>query len=162
MKKVIIDLEKSAATEQLKTKITSMRQTGQVLFEIKGFANDKIKETENITTIIDTLVTQMGCTGIGDRWKEIGKKAAEKIIIRVLTKDLAYSSKIGSSTKAAEVLAEILNFFPGDRQFFTNALFSDDYSEISSWDSITQATFDTGVVIVSDRKIGILWVKDED
>ncbi|MBR8837469.1 MAG: hypothetical protein DSM106950_26520 [Stigonema ocellatum SAG 48.90 = DSM 106950] len=79
-----------------------------------------------------------------------------------MRKNLAYFVDIMTLQEAEEIVVKLFNFFPGDRQFFTNALFVNNYTGISSWDSITQATFDTGVVIVSDRYIGILWVQDED
>jgi hypothetical protein len=67
-----------------------------------------------------------------------------------------------SLSEAKQLLLRFFSFFAADCQFFTNASFNNDYSRIKSWNPITKATFDTGVVIVNTHRIGILWVEDED
>lgn len=66
----------------------------------------------------------MGCVGLGDRWKEIPQAAAKKILAFVLTKDLAYSSKIMPIAEAEKFSTKMLKFFPSPCKFFTNAVFT--------------------------------------
>jgi hypothetical protein len=133
------------------------------LFEIKQLIyDDNIKSYGNLTPIIDLFVTQLGYSPLGSGWKEVNQVEAKKILSLIMTKNLAYFVEIMTLHEAEQILVKLFNFFPDNSQFFTNASFASNYTGISQWNSITKATFDTGVVIVNPRHIGILWVEDED
>lgn len=158
-----LDSADSSEIRELRVEILSKRSIENVLFEIKQINSDfNIETTEDLIEILDLFVSQMGYVGIGDRWQEISPAAANKILVFILTKDLAYSSKIMSGEAAEKIASKIFNLFQNNSKFFTNAIFVNNYSALSAWDSLTEATFDTGVIFVSDTLIGILWVKDED
>ena len=48
-----------------------------------------------------------------------------------------------------------------DCSYFSNGDFFEGSSS-HSWNPATQATFDTGVLIVGSERAGCLWVEDED
>ncbi|MBD2438830.1 hypothetical protein [Nostoc sp. FACHB-110] len=153
----------SPEIQEFKAEILSKRSRGNILFEIKQIISDMtLEEFEGLTELLDLFVSQIGYVGLGTHWKEIHQAAAQKISAFVLTKDLAYSSKIMTIEEAEEITTKMFNFFQNSCKFFTNAVFVNNYSALSAWDSLTDATFDTGIIIVSARLIGILWVKDED
>ena len=54
--------------------------------------------------------------------------------------------------------------FDEDAGFFTNSEFATHLVFINQngWQPLTEATFDSGVVAVDRRGVGILWVEDED
>jgi hypothetical protein len=159
----ILESLDSSKIKELRAEILSKRRRGNVLFEIKQISSDMtLKKTEDLTEILDLFVSQMGYVGLGDRWKEIDQAAAKKILAFVLTKDLAYSSKIMALEEAEKISTKMFNFFQNPCKFFTNAVFANNYSALSAWDSLTNATFDTGIIFVSATLIGMLWVKDED
>lgn len=108
------------------------------------------------------FVNQLGYSSLNSRWKEINQEDAQQIIAFIITHDLAYSRVIMSLKEAEQILVKLSHFFSDRCKFFTNALFTDNYSRIREWDSITQATFDTGLISLCHNEITILWVKDED
>jgi len=159
----ILDSVDSSEIRELRAEILSQRNVGNVLFEIKQISSDiSIEKTEDLIKIIDLFVSQFGYAELGDRWQEITQAAAAKILLFLLTKDLAYSAKIMPVEAAEQISIKIFNFFNKDCQFFTNAVFVNNYSALSAWNSLTKATFDTGVIFINETLIGIIWVKDED
>ncbi|BAY34772.1 hypothetical protein NIES2107_66790 [Nostoc carneum NIES-2107] len=153
----------SSQIQELKAEILSKRSLGNILFEIKQINSDiTLNKADELTEILDLFVTQMGYVGIGDRWQEIHQDAAQKIVVFVLKKDLAYSAKIMPTEEAEKISTKILNLFANPCRFFTNAVFVNDYSALSAWDSLTNSTFDTGILVVNSTMMGMLWVKDED
>ncbi|HEY9800955.1 MAG TPA: hypothetical protein V6D25_11400 [Leptolyngbyaceae cyanobacterium] len=159
----ILDIVDSSQLQEFRAEVEAKRNIGNVLLEIKQISSEiNLDKTENLQEILDLFVSQMGCVGLGDRWKEIPQAAAKKILAFVLTKDLAYSSKIMPIEEAEKFSTKMLKFFPSPCKFFTNAVFTNNYSALTAWDSLTEATFDTGIVIVSPTMMGMLWFKDED
>lgn len=148
---------------ELRTEIISKRQAGEVIFEIQemAFLQSDINP-KFCREIIDLLMGDMNYSPLGKQWIEINREEAQKILLLILTKDLAYNTNLMSLAEAEQLLLRFFSFFTADCQFFTNASFNKGYSRIKSWNSITKATFDTGVVIVNTHRIGILWVEDED
>jgi hypothetical protein len=163
MVRIISEVANSLEIAELRAEILSKRNIGEVLYDIKQLIPDHSREiADNQTACIDLFITQLGYSPLGSRWKPVNQTAAKKILTLIMTKDLAYGGEIMSLPVAAALIVKLFNLFPGDRQFFTNASFENDYTSISTWDSITKATFDTGIIIVGNNRIGILWAKDED
>jgi hypothetical protein len=158
-----LEIENSSEIAELKAEILSKRNHGEVLLEIKKIIpDDSTAKFENPIEMIDLFVTQLGYSALGMHWKEISQEEAQKILSFIMTKDLAYSVQLMALEEAEKIFVKLFHFFSNDCQFFTNASFVNNYSGMSAWDSITKATFDTGVVILSKTRIGMLWVKDED
>ncbi len=163
MVKILPEIELSSGISNLKSELVAKRDRGEVLFEIKKLVvEEALTDSTAWNTAIDLFITQLGYSGLGDRWREISQTEAQNILIFIMTKDLAYSGQLMSREEAEQIAAKFLTFFINDCKFFTNAVFTNNYSGISAWDSITKATFDMGVVVMSYQRIGMLWVKDED
>lgn len=94
-------------------------------------------------------------------YREISEPTARAIAMHVLTKDLAYHAEVIASDEALDLVSRFfaLCCTPGWR-FFSNGDFS--LKESASWMPATEATFDTGVLIVGSGRSGCLWVEDED
>ncbi len=166
-----LETENSQEIVELKTEVLAKRNQGEVLFEIKKIIPDNstehpttrsIEPSNEVIELIDSFVNQQGYHNLGERWREISQEEAEKIINFIMTKDLAYSVEIMSSQEAQQLSSKVLTLFTGDCKYFTNASFVNNFSGMSEWNSITESTFDTGVIIVSGDRIGMLWVQDED
>lgn len=163
MQSINIETEKISEITGLREEVSSQREAGEVILEIRKITPQiALGNDENIILLINKFVTQLGYSDIGNGWKQINQKEAQKILNSILTKDLAYSGDLMSSTDAQKQLKRFISFFSENSRFFTNAIFNQNYSGLRSWSSITGATFDTGVVVVSPDRIGILWVQDED
>lgn len=163
MVRIIPEIANYLEITELRAEILSKRNRGEVLYDIKQLIPAHSQEiAENQTACIDLFITQLGYFPLGSRWEAVNQTAAKKILTLIMTKDLAYGGKIMSLPVATELIVKLFNLFPGNCQFFTNASFENDYTSISTWNSITKATFDTGIILVGNNRIGILWAKDED
>ena len=163
MTQIIPEAENISEIAELREEIISKRESGEVLLETKKLIPSGNSDDENLMALVDSFVMQLGFSGIGDRWKHINRESAQKILNFILNKNLAYSSEESITVTDAESIADrFMNLFKDNSQFFTNAIFNHNYSGLTEWDSIAESTFDTGVVIVSNERIGILWVQDED
>lgn len=115
----------------------------------------------SIVSEIDDYVQSLDFTGLGDRWMTVSRQVAIEILLSILTHDLAYRSKMMEISEAMTYANSLLSFYTHKIQFFTNGdLFQD--NGVQGWNPISKSTFDTGIVIVDEDQIGIVWVEDED
>jgi hypothetical protein len=116
--------------------------------------------------VLDEFVATLGFTGLGEGWIEISTQAAKTLVREVLFKDLAYSVAMMSEDEAALLTERFFALFDPSVRCFTNGnlvVRDADPTEVpGSWNPITEATFDAGVVCLGSSRIGILWVEDED
>ena len=98
-------------------------------------------------------------------------KVARGILTELLHHDLAYGAEVMSLEKAREFAAAFISLFSEQALYFSNSTWNkNEYREASanfelgqtSWNSFTEATFDSGLIICDTEKIGIAWFADED
>jgi hypothetical protein len=85
---------------------------------------------------------------------------ALEILIAILWKDMAYESEFMPQAQAAELARQFLDehSVPGSK-YYSNG----NWALRESWNPLTEATFDTGIIIVRpDHRIACFWVEDED
>jgi hypothetical protein len=123
-----------------------------------------------------------------ESWRSITLAHAEDLLHSVLAYELAYDERVLDDARARELARKFLDRFSPPCVAFTNAELVVEQlprAPIRSphfvphdWDcvetqqpylrpagyvhAVAGATFETGVVVVSPRWIGILWVTDED
>ena len=101
-------------------------------------------------------------------YREIDAASARRLLSAILSQDLAYNAEIMPIARATELADLFLDQFPIDgARFYTNGNFHEMQGgrltwSGASWDPATNATFDTGVLIVGRQASGCLWVEDED
>jgi hypothetical protein len=107
---------------------------------------------------------------------EIGNsKLAISILTSLLYKDLAYNAEIIPLEQANLLANAFISTFSTQATYFSNSTWNkneyrDEYREgnrnhelgLSSWTPFTEATFDSGVIIYDNNRIGIAWFADED
>ena len=94
-------------------------------------------------------------------YHEVVESTARAIAVHVLTRDLAYHSEVIPTDDALELVSLFFELCRGPSgRFFSNGDFS--LKPPASWIPATEATFDTGVLIVGSARSGCLWVEDED
>ena len=98
------------------------------------------------------------------QWREIDRETGERIVARILWRGLAYKTSNVERAEADSIARAFVSFVARDSNVrcFTNGSLGMSDSGGSSWNPATTATFDTGVVIVADGRIGHAWVEDED
>jgi hypothetical protein len=109
-------------------------------------------------TIINQLVLKCGAHPIA-HWRLIQVDTAKAILTRILWKDLAYSRERMSLSTAKRLAADFLANFVPPMLYVTNG---ENLESNYSYDPITDATFDGGVIVFDGAKVGMLWVMDED
>jgi hypothetical protein len=115
----------------------------------------------NATAAIDRFVESLGLAAIGDQWREISRECAVSLATAFLARDLAYSCRLMEDDKARDLAERFGGIFTEDARFFTNTDFTAGSSSWG-WQSLTESTFDAGIVGVDARIIGALVVQDED
>jgi hypothetical protein len=117
---------------------------------------------------LSELAVEFGLAGDSANYKEIDAASARRLLQLVLNQDIAYNAEIMSAARAAELADQFLAQFGTDGvRFYTNGTFHETrgpklaWSD-ASWNPVTAATFDTGVLVVGPRCSGCLWVEDED
>ena len=101
-------------------------------------------------------------------YREIDAASARWLLEMILNQDMAYDLEIMPADRARELADWFLSQFRGQEiSFFTNGTFHEKRGSKltwsgASWESVTKATFDTGVLILGPQCSGCLWVEDED
>lgn len=93
---------------------------------------------------------------------EIDRSTAVHIAVEMLSRDLAHGTECIPRQIAHQHVECLLSAFGADARFFTNARFEGRDSRMSSWNPLTNATFDSGFFAVDARSVGLIWVEDED
>ncbi len=98
-------------------------------------------------------------------------KLARDILTELLHHDLAYDAEITSLEKARSLADAFISLFSSQAVYFSNSTWNkNEYKGadmnfelgLSSWTSLTDETFDSGIIICDTDKIGIAWFADED
>lgn len=106
---------------------------------------------------LDAYVESLGFHPAGYDWQQIDNISALEILIEIIYRDLAYSLPLMPLHEAASLAVEIIKLFKEDAQSYTN------WSRFNMGRaSLTNATFDRGVVYMDDEHIGLFWVAEED
>lgn len=95
------------------------------------------------------------------RLHPIGREDASRLIEYLVAYDQAYGGPTDALDIADRCAEDFVRLFGDEARFFTNTTDPID-ARTRSWDSLTDATFDSGVVAVSATTVGIIWFEDED
>jgi hypothetical protein len=120
----------------------------------------------DLVSVIDAAVASLGFQPISTSWREISSSEAVGILRNILNRDLAYNAEIMPGEVAQELAERFCALFPQTARYFTNggwrtSLGGEAQSPVS-WQPLTDATFDAGIVAVGNGYLGVAWVEDED
>jgi hypothetical protein len=96
-----------------------------------------------------------------EEWTELDAQGALQAAIRVLHADLAYDTPVMTIDLANWLARRFLACCGEGAVFVTNGSLAQT-PKGGAWSPLTDATFGTGIVGVSSRRVGLLWVEDED
>lgn len=139
-------------------KILQLRDSGEV------HCNFTTRHDQDIQKSLRKFCEQMGFSVTKDL-KKVDREMALKILRLILMKDLVYKSPLMTEEQASELASDFCNLFGNSAKFFTNGSFEESLSNnlsLKSWNPITKAAFDTGILIIDEKSTGCLWVEDED
>lgn len=137
---------------------------------------DHIKAVRGAGTIADILlhtsasVTEAAARfGLSDDpgcYQEINVLEAAQVLEYVFHKDMAYGMEIMPLATAIKLANQfIAEFLDESPRFYTNGEWGRRQFEFGigpGWMPATDATFDTGVLVLSDYRTGCVWCMDED
>lgn len=117
-----------------------------------------------VSASVADVARSFGLLDSPECYEEIDAVEAAGVIENVLHWDMAYKTEIMSISLARELSGEFLAAFAGaDARFFTNGEWGRSTGALGvGWTPVTSATFDTGVLVVSDQMAGCVWCMDED
>lgn len=114
---------------------------------------------------VEAAAERFGLSSQSGIYKKIERTEAIEVLKAVLHKDMAYGVKIMSSEKAKNLANAFISEFDDEAVFYTNGEFGKPRTNPTiglSWSPATDATFDTGVIVLSNGVIGCAWFEDED
>lgn len=109
---------------------------------------------------LNEFMGKLGFLGAPDY--EISFDQAKEIIRDILHKDLAHKVEISRPDYAETQAINFLDYFGENAKFFTNQNVVEKDRKPFSWFPLSSSTFDTGIVCFDEKRIGVLWVEDED
>jgi hypothetical protein len=118
--------------------------------------------------VADLVAVSAKYRALGDRWVSLPQDKAAQLVHDVLARDLAYDGEVMRSVDAANLAADFIAHLGGPAEFFTNGSWCEapvvtpTVTRGASWEPLSGATFDAGVVGVGDDRAAMLWVEDED
>ena len=153
------------ASSDFRQRVLAARDYGVVHCEFRRL--EELHRSDDARQIADDLVRSVGFRTLGTKWRELTPERACAALERVLGRDLAYGGQAMNSATAQELSRDFITLFSGRSFFYTNGDFPapEEYREggwAGSWDPVTRATLDTGVVAVDGDHAGLLWIEDED
>uniref|UniRef100_UPI00333EF042 hypothetical protein n=1 Tax=Castellaniella defragrans TaxID=75697 RepID=UPI00333EF042 len=121
-----------------------------------------------VATSAAEAAAKFGLSDSPECYDEIDEIEAVMVLTRAFNKGLAYSVEIMPLAEARNLAASfVAEFLNASARFFTNGdwgqpKFPRDGVTSTSWSDATSATFDTGVIVISDHGTGCVWCMDED
>jgi hypothetical protein len=164
--------------KQLGEAILSQRgPTRRMLIDVKRLVStESLADSTQIPLVIDAFVSQLGCERIVPAWTKISHSQAVHLLARILARHLAYGINLIPPDQARMLAGKFLALFPLARQCFTNGVpyelsagmdnplpfkeYSGLFTALEEEDG--WVVFDTGVVVISGDRIGILWIADSE
>jgi hypothetical protein len=111
-------------------------------------------------SVATAFVKALGLTP-PDAWTELDTSGALEVATRVLHADVAYNVPIMAIELEDALARRFLRSCCDGAVFLTNGSLALAHTG-GQWSSLTDATFDTGVVAIAARRAALLWVEDED
>ena len=123
---------------------------------------------DSLNDVADRVAESVGYKAIGTRWVRLDRDGATRVLLRVLQQDLAYDSSVMQFEEADRLAQAFLAHVGTGAVYFTNGSWVETWQPREpgaiglTWKSLSEATFDAGVLAVGEHVAAILWVEDED
>ena len=170
---VVFEQEQDPTIEQLKDAVLVRRRCAVLVCDVRRMMPDQeIADIEKVRQLLDLFMVDLGYSAIGARWLETNHENGLRLLRQVLWKDLAYNVPIMEFDEAVVLADQFFDLFPVNTRYFTNGTLGWFRSGVAppnygnyvwgEWTPITHILVDTGIVIISPARIGILWFADQD
>ncbi len=114
----------------------------------------------------ETAARAFGLRADADIYIEVDAEEAASVLRNVIHEDMAYGYEFTPLEHAEQLAVQFLQAIPASgTRYFTNGTFGRPRESPNigpSWSPATDATFDTGVLILGSSLSACLWFEDED
>ncbi|MFZ3590111.1 hypothetical protein ACOI1C_12720 [Bacillus sp. DJP31] len=143
------------------------RNNGKVICNITDMTTGSQGKAGKITKVeVVKFLDAIGLKShrIKEKWERINRGTAGRIIEYILSSDMAYDLELRTKPISKNLSDYFLSQFTTEVEYYTNGKFDKESGifRLRSWTSLTNSTFDTGVLVIDMSKIGILWAEDND
>lgn len=115
---------------------------------------------------LDAAAAQAGYRALGSRWCELSRERAQEVLAALLHRDMAYRAETLPRTEAERIAGAFFELFGGPLRCYSNSDWEPDDPGgslgVTSWDPISRATFDSGIVATDGVVTALFWFEDED
>lgn len=138
------------------------------VFKLRDCGILKIATVSTYQESLSKTLKRLGFFDNTERLDTISVELAREIIARILWKDLAYSAELMPKNKAYEFADNILDeYHTRQCTIYTNSTWEECKTEnlnleLSRYNPMTNATFDSGIIIKHPNYCFCIWVEDED
>ena len=128
----------------------------------------------DVTALLDAFAAEHRLEPLGSGWAEVYEETARWVIVRMLSRGLAYRTEIMDEAQARRLTEGFITACArgtsGQRhRYFTNgkavdgpAMYDVHLRPMLGFNPATGSTVDTGVVMLTRQAIGLVWAEDED
>jgi hypothetical protein len=152
------ELEDDPALELLRREVLEHRALGKAHVEFR-----RVREEDDDDATADAVarafVRELGMKP-PPKWTSLDSRQALTVATRVLFAHLGHDAPVMPVHLAARLARTFLEALGAQATFLTNGTLA--LTHARGWTPLTGAAFDTGLVGVSDVRVGLLWVEDED
>ena len=151
-----------AEFEALSRVVRKRRKTGEVLLHLVRRTATGPAEEELRALLRDPPAPLVADASDDlDVLDEISPQRAETLLAAALGRDLAYRVAVMPVDVAAELARQLVEVLEPGARWWTNGDVAD-RGNFAAWNPLTEATFDSGVIGISETRTLIAWVMDED
>ena len=136
----------------LEAEIRHDRDCGVVHIRIGHAAESRGRSSK---VLADEFVERIGLTPIGKEWRGIDYHEAGQLIIHFLGNGLVFDEPLMPPERAEKLSEYVLALAEPNAAFLTNISEADEYNR-PGWFSLTNSTFDHGVVFLGKHTSGII------
>jgi hypothetical protein len=136
------------------TKLIKDRDSGSI----------QVRAIRNYGFELELILAELGLARKPDWLEEIDVQQGTEIIEAILWKELAYNDELMDRTLARSYAEEFMNsFVESDCRLYSNGKWQTYHeSNAFSFNPMTEATFNAGVLVIHREYAAMLWVEDED
>lgn len=120
----------------------------------------------DIANSVEDAAAKFGLATSPDTYFEVTPEEAKAVLRAVLAFDMAYHCELVPSAEADNLASEFVDAFVDQKAtYFTNGEFGRPRKALGvgpSWTPATNATFDTGILVLTRDRIACAWFMDED
>jgi len=136
------------------SEIIKNRITGKIRINFGNYSNECLNELLKKNSLIED----------NNRLNKITYESVKELLAYILENDIAYGTKYIESDQAKLYSNFLLeNFNTSDSEYYTNCCWTDflENGELN-WSSLTESTFDIGIIVKKEGLYLCVWIEDED